>query len=334
MAGVETITVDADDADVRLDRWLKRRFTGITQGRIQKLLRTGQIRVDGKRLKDAGFRLQAGQTVRVPPLSAGEKGVGPSVRPSTAREPHAEDVQALRDCVLYKDDKIIVLNKPAGLAVQGGTGTVLHVDAMLDGLRFGADRPRLTHRLDKDTSGVLVLARTQGEAARLTALFRERKVHKLYWAIVVGVPSPDQGMIDLALGKIPGKGGEKVVPEASRGRKAQSLYRIIDRAGRKAAWVAMEPLTGRTHQLRVHMAQGVGTPILGDGKYGGQGAFLEGLAGGRKLHLHARSIAFARSDGSPLRISAPLPEHMRATWRFLGFEEGHEGAEEGFGDMP
>lgn len=331
MAGVETITVDADDADVRLDRWLKRRFVGITQGRIQKLLRTGQIRVDGKRLKDAGYRLQSGQMVRVPPLSDDEKDA-PAVRRVNARAPRAQDIEALRDCVLYKDDKIIVLNKPAGLAVQGGTGTVLHVDAMLDGLCFGADRPRLTHRLDKDTSGVLVLARTQNEAARLTALFRERKVHKLYWAIVVGVPSPDQGLIDLALAKMPGKGGEKVVPEAHRGRKAQSLYRIIDRVGRKAAWVAMEPLTGRTHQLRVHMAQGLGTPILGDGKYGGQDAFLDGLTGGRKLHLHARSIAFMRADGGPLRISAPLPEHMRATWRFLGFDEGHEGAEEDFGD--
>jgi 23S rRNA pseudouridine955/2504/2580 synthase len=195
-----------------------------------------------------------------------------------------------------------------------------HLDAMLDALRFGGERPRLVHRLDKDTSGVLVLARTAGAAAKLARAFRSREVFKLYWAVVVGVPRPSSGKIDLGLAKKSGRHGERMEPDVEAGLRAVTEFRIIEQAGRRAAWLLLEPLTGRTHQLRVHCAA-LGTPILGDGKYGGAGAFLEGDQVSRKLHLHARWIEIPHPAGGVLAVTAPLPEHMRATWRFFGFSE-------------
>ncbi len=308
---------------MRLDRWFKQRFPGIGHARLQKLVRTGQIRVDGARAK-AGTRLAPGQKVRIPPL-----GPLPAAKPGRAKPAVTKaDARDLKARVLHRDDEVIVLDKPAGLAVQGGSGTRRHIDAMLDALRFGVgDRPRLVHRLDKDTSGVLVIARNAAAARKLTAGFRTKKTRKLYWAVVAGVPSPDEGTIDLALAKMPGRGGEKVTAGdkgfKGAGKRALTRYRVIDRAGGKAAWVAFEPETGRTHQLRVH-AGSLGTPILGDGKYGGKEAFLKGEDIASRLHLHARAIRIPHPAGGILEVSAPLPDHMRATFDMLGFDASTE----------
>ncbi len=304
---VRTVTVAADEAGLRLDRWFRRRFPEVVHTRLQKWLRTGQVRVDGGRVK-AGARLEAGQRVRIPPMAA----AAPPMAKArvTAVTP---DVT-----VLHRDDHVLVIDKPAGLAVQGGTGTRRHLDAMLDGLRFGADdRPRLVHRLDKDTSGVLVLARSAAAAARLAAAFRSKEARKLYWALVAGLPRPADGRIDLPLAKVPGRHGERMAG-TDAGRRAVTDYLTVDSAGRRAAWLALEPLTGRTHQLRAHCAA-AGFPIVGDGKYGGRQAFIDGVTA-RRLHLHARAIRIPHPAGGVLEVSAPLPEHMRATWRFLGFD--------------
>lgn len=308
---------------MRLDRWFKQRFPGIGHARLQKLVRTGQIRVDGARAK-AGTRLAPGQKVRIPPL-----GPLPAAKPARARPAVSKaDARDLMARVLHRDDEVIVLDKPAGLAVQGGSGIRRHIDAMLDALRFGAaDRPRLVHRLDKDTSGVLVIARNAAAARKLTAGFRSKKARKLYWAVVAGVPIKEEGTINLALAKTPGPGGEKVTAGGKGGKgapkRALTRYRIIDRAGRKAAWVAFEPETGRTHQLRVHAAS-LGTPILGDGKYGGKEAFLKGEDIASRLHLHARAIRIPHPAGGILKVSAPLPDHMRVTFDMLGFDAAAE----------
>ncbi|HTS90497.1 MAG TPA: RluA family pseudouridine synthase [Stellaceae bacterium] len=317
MTGVRTLSVAKEDGDIRLDRWFKRHFPELTHGRLEKLLRTGQVRLDGKRAQ-ASDRVQAGQAVRVPPL-----GTAPERGPATAPAfvPTEEDSKLLQRAVLYRDDDLIALDKPAGLAVQGGTGTERHLDALLDALRFGsAERPRLVHRLDRDTSGVLLLARTRRAAAELTAAFRAKTTAKIYWAVTVGVPKPREGKVDLPLAKLPGRLGERVVPDEEEGKPAVTRYRVVSHAGAKLAWVALMPVTGRTHQLRAHCAA-LGTPILGDGKYGGAASRPEGVPEPRKLHLHARSLRLPRPNGSVLEVTAPLPPHMKATFRFLGFEE-------------
>jgi 23S rRNA pseudouridine955/2504/2580 synthase len=315
MSAVQTIAVGPEEADIRLDRWFKRHFPELGHGRLEKLLRTGQVRVDGRRAQ-AGLRLAAGQQIRVPPL--GE--VRPRPQPKPAPEPSERDLRALQDAILYRDEAVLAINKPAGLAVQGGTGLDRHLDAMLDGLRLGAaERPRLVHRLDRDTSGVLLLARTARAAAELTAAFRRKECRKIYWAIVVGVPRPPAGRIDLALSKRPGRGGERMELD-EEGKHAITAYRVLDHAGREAAWLELSPLTGRTHQLRAHCAA-IGTPILGDGKYGAAKAFLPGRELARRLHLHARSLALPRPDGRVISITAPLPAHMAASWRFFGFNQ-------------
>jgi 23S rRNA pseudouridine955/2504/2580 synthase len=317
---VATVSVDADEDGLRLDRWFRRRYPDLTHGRLEKLLRTGQVRVDGGRVK-SGFRLAAGQTVRVPPL--GKPTSRPAADQAAAQPVAAADARMLTERVLYKDDDVIVLDKPAGLAVQGGTGTRRHLDAMLDALRFGAERPRLVHRLDRDTSGVLVLARTAHAAAKLAAAFRGRDARKVYWAAVAGVPHPLEGRIDAPLAKEGGPKGERVAVEDEDGQRAVTRYRVADRAGKRAAWLVLEPETGRTHQLRVHAAA-LGTPILGDGKYGGEGAFLGGGGIAPKLHLHARAIRIPHPRSGVIEVAAPLPEHMVATWRFLGFDSASE----------
>jgi len=324
MSGIQTIAVTADEADLRLDRWFRRHFPALGHGRLEKLLRTGQIRVDGKRAR-SNTRLRPGQAIRVPPLEAAgppEPGDRSAPRAPRALEGAAweREAAALRRAVLYRDDDMLAINKPAGLAVQGGTGTRRHLDAMLDALRFdAAERPRLVHRLDKDTSGVLLLARHARAAADLAEAFRHKDVRKLYWAVVVGVPKPAQGRIDLPLGKRPGRAGERVTADPEEGKRAVTLYRVVDHAGKQASWLALMPLTGRTHQLRAHCAA-IGTPILGDGKYGGAAAFLPGKALPRQLHLHARTVELPRPNGRVIRIVAPLPPHMAATWRFFGFD--------------
>jgi 23S rRNA pseudouridine955/2504/2580 synthase len=318
MSQVITKTVADGETDLRLDRWFKRHYPWLGHGRLEKLLRTGQIRVDGGRAK-ASTRLEPGQTIRIPPLGEPPKDEAGKPRAAKPVKASPERVAELQAAVLHKDDSVLVINKPPGLATQGGTGQSEHLDGLLDYLRFGAaERPRLVHRLDKDTSGVLLLARSASAAAKLAQALRARDAHKLYWALVVGVPQQRQGKIVLALSKLPGAAGERMVADEEDGKNAVTLYRTIDTAGRRAAWLAMAPLTGRTHQLRVHCAA-IGTPIVGDGKYGGQEAYLTGGVS-RKLHLHARGIRLPHPDGGNLEVRAPLPAHMAATWDFLGLE--------------
>ena len=335
MSGVETRVVAPGEADMRLDRWFRLHFPDLGHGHLQKLLRTGQVRVDGRRAK-AGARLTAGAEIRVPPLSAhagegkGERGPPAGPRPKAA--PSEADAAFIRSLVLYKDDDVIAIDKPPGLAVQGGTGTRRHVDGMLEGLRFDApEAPRLVHRLDRDTSGVLLLGRSRAAAAALGKAFKGRDVRKLYWAIVVGVPEPWQGRIDLPVAKLPGKAGEKMAVDQEDGQRAITYYRVMEVAGRRLAWVALWPQTGRTHQLRVHCSA-LGWPILGDGKYGGQAAFIAGHGLSRKLHLHARTLSLPHPvTGAPLIVRAPLPDHMRETWNFFGFDP--ENAEDPFAEL-
>ena len=317
MAPVQTLTVSDQDGDSRLDRWFKRHFPQVTQGHLQKLLRTGQIRVEGKRAK-ADTRLEPGQAVRVPPLPDA---------PAPAASPKItdRDAEAVRRLVLYRDDEVLVIDKPAGMAVQGGTGTAKHLDAMLDALRFGGDRPRLVHRLDKDTSGVLVLARTLRAAQRLAVTFRGRSARKYYWAVTVGVPHPVAGRIDAPIAKLGDKHRERMAEDEDEGKRAVTLYKTIEHAGKRAAWLALWPRTGRTHQLRVHCADVLGTPILGDGKYGGQEAFLTGAEIPRRVHLHARRIIIPHPTQGNVDVTAPLPPHMKATWSYFGFDSKDDG---------
>lgn len=315
MASLQTVTVAPAEAGMRLDRWFRARYPALAHGALQKLLRTGQIRVDGRRAK-ASLRVEAGMAIRVPPLPEAP----PVRRSSAAPKPTRAEADALIGRVLHRDDDVIVLDKPAGLAVQGGTGTRRHLDAMLDMLRFGAaERPRLVHRLDKDTSGILVLARNREAARFFTTAFRGREARKLYLAVTAGAPKPWRGRIDLALAKRGGRGAEKMAAGGEDARSAATLYDTLDAAGGRAALVALMPLTGRTHQLRAHMAA-IGAPILGDGKYGGAAAFLEGLGLAKRLHLHARAIEIPRPGGGILRAEAPLPEHMAHAVAVFGFE--------------
>ena len=323
---VEQRAVADDEGELRLDRWFKRHFPTLGHGRLEKLLRTGQVRVDGKRVK-ASQRLEAGQIVRVPPLDIEAP---PPVRVSVVDEREAKDLRAR---VLHKDAEILVIDKPTGLAVQGGTGTDRHLDGLLDALQFDAkERPRLVHRLDRDTSGVLVLARTAEAARWLAEAFKGRDADKIYWAVVAGVPKPRFGRIEYKLAKLPGKGGgERMVVNAKEGKHAVTDFTVVEAARGVAAWVALKPLTGRTHQLRVHM-QALGYPILGDGKYGGKASYLDLADAPTELQLHARSIALERLDGRVLKVEAPLPPHMRSTWSLFGFSARPD--RDPFGDRP
>ena len=314
MTGVSTREVGADDAGVRLDRWFRRHFPDLAHGQLEKLLRKGQIRVDGARAK-ANQRLDVGQRIRVPPLRPAA-----DERPKrTAPKVTAAESEMLQQAVLHRDDAVLVIDKPAGLAVQGGTGTARHLDAMLDALTFDArERPRLVHRLDKDTSGVLILGRTARAAAALSAAFKARATEKIYWAIVCGRPAQREGTITAPLAKGGGPGKERVFVDPD-GQRAVTDYVTVDTAHRQAAWLALRPVTGRTHQLRAHCAY-LGTPILGDGKYGGQEAFLSGLPLDRQLHLHARRISIANPAGGRLTVEAPIPAHFQRSMVALGFD--------------
>jgi 23S rRNA pseudouridine955/2504/2580 synthase len=232
----------------------------------------------------------------------------------------------LQAAILHRDEAVIVINKPPGLAVQGGTATERHLDGLLDILRSGSgERPRLVHRLDKDTSGVLVIASNAAAAGFLTRAFREKTTRKTYWAVVIGLAKPRQGRIDVPLAKTPGRGGERVRPDHADGRHAVTYYRVIDNAGSQASWLALMPVTGRTHQLRAHCAA-IGTPILGDAKYGEAAAHLAGVPGSRRLHLHARTLSMPHPLGGTLEVTAPLPLHMRRTWEFFGFSDDADDA--------
>ncbi|MEO0669270.1 MAG: RluA family pseudouridine synthase [Pseudomonadota bacterium] len=334
MSGVQTVTVGADEGDQRLDRFLKRRFPQLSQGMIEKMCRKGECRVDGGRVKSS-TRVDEGQAVRVPPLPD---------RPAPMRERAAvsdKDARMIRDCVIYQDDHVIALNKPSGLPTQGGSGQTRHVDGLAEALQYDYDdKPRLVHRLDKDTSGVLLLARTRLAAKALTAAMRHRETRKIYWALVAGVPTPYLGEIKYGLVKAPGRGrggeGEKMIAVHPRdmndtdgAKRAHTLYATLYRVASRAAWVAMEPITGRTHQLRAHMAE-IGHPIAGDGKYGGSGQENMGDGWGaqiggvisKQLHLHARIMRFEHPETrKPVTVTAPLPPHMADSWDTFGWTE-------------
>ena len=343
MSDVKLLTVTEDEGAQRLDRWFKRRFPQLTQGAVEKLCRTGQVRVDKGRAK-ASDHVVPGQIIRVPPL------------PETAAPAHAArgitaaDTRMILDCVLWKDEHIIILNKPPGLPSQGGSGQGdHHVDGLTEALKFGfKDRPKLVHRLDKDTSGLLMLARTDRIARALSEALRHRATRKIYWALVAGVPNPKKGSIKYGLMKSGGRGDtEKMIcvhpakmadfPDAKR---AQTDYFVLWFLSTRMSWMALEPVTGRTHQLRAHLAE-MGHPIIGDGKYGGSSADNLGDGWGaniggdvsRKMHLHARMLSFEHPiTKKMMTFTAPLPDHMAKTWKMLDWHEKDVPADP-FGDL-
>jgi len=333
MSGVQTLTVDDDGQDQRLDRWFKRMFPHISQGRIEKLCRKGEIRVAGGRVK-SGTRLVAGQTVRVPPLPDAQ-----DLRARNIAVVTDADRKMIQDAVLYRDAHFIVLNKPAGLPTQGGTGHDIHIDMLAEELKFGEEKkPKLVHRLDKDTSGVLLLARTGRAAKALAKALQDRETRKVYWALVAGRLPERVGTIQYGLVKASGHGphgaGEKMhcihpdmVEKTPGAKRATTDYALIESVGTRASWVGLVPVTGRTHQLRAHMAE-IGCPIVGDGKYGGNSQDNEGEGWGakiggdisRKMHLHARSLGFVHPfTKKEMFFEAPLPEHMARTWDMFGW---------------
>jgi 23S rRNA pseudouridine955/2504/2580 synthase len=323
-APVETIRVDAQDAGLRLDRWFRQHFPNVTHGYLQKLLRTGQVRVDAKRA-EANLRLRAGAEIRVPRIvrEPASKPAKPSVVPPLGLSKRDRDM--IEQSILFEDDDVLVLDKPFGLAVQGGTGTRRHIDGILAGMvdRFG-DRPRLVHRLDRDTTGVLLVAKTREAAARLGRIFQTRSAAKTYWALVNGVPKPAQGKVEAALVKASGPDGDRVRKagpgEQGAAMHATTHYAVIDRVANKAAWVSLKPVTGRQHQLRAHMAL-IGHPIVGDNKYQGDTALLDSGVE-MKLHLHACRLVIPHPrPGRPtIDVTAPLPQHMRKSWEQLGLD--------------
>lgn len=317
MTQVQFVVVAPKDDGIRLDRWFGRHYPTLKNGMLQRLLRAKNIRVN--RLKaSANQRLSAGDEIRVPPLEV-------SLPAGNKQAVSPADAAFIRSLVIYQDNELIVLNKPAGLAVQGGSKTARHIDGMLEALRFESDeRPRLVHRLDKETSGVLVVARTAAAAAKLTKAFATRTAHKVYWAVVVGRPKPAAGRIDAPLSKVPGPGGgEQMSVDFEQGRRAVTLYRTADSLGKKVSWLELSPLTGRTHQLRVH-CRVLNTPILGDYKYDSdqENILPDGQA---KMHLHARFLSVPHPNKGTLEVEAPLPPHMRETFDFFGFDEGKAG---------
>ena len=306
-------TIAEDDDGIRLDRWFKRHRPGTPHALLARWARSGQLTLDGKKA-DVSDRIETGQTLVMPTPP-----VETAARPARKGRPLTDaDVELAESMLIHRDASALVINKLPGLATQGGTKTEQHVDGLLDALKYeAAVRPKLVHRLDKDTSGALLIARTPRAAAYFAKSFSNRSARKTYWAIVVGVPDIAQGEIDLALAKQPGSGGEKMHVD-DKGLPSKTRYRIIERAGNSAAWVELQPLTGRTHQLRVHMAA-IGHPIVGDGKYGGKGAFLTGTIS-RKLHLHSRRLRIDHPDGGSIDISADVPEHFAASLDALGFD--------------
>ncbi len=322
MREVKTLYVDKGEDGVRLDRWFKRRWPHLNHIHLQKLTRSGQIRVDGARAKP-DTRLVAGSQVRVPPL--------PDAPPALARgEIDPRDAAFIKSLVIYEDDQVLALNKPSGLAVQGGTKTTRHVDGLLSAWGEGLDRPRLVHRLDRDTSGVLVLGKSPQAAAQLAGSFAKRRVQKIYWAIVTGFPKPGEGTIDRSLAK-QGMGDREMMAPADlsdpRAETAETEYVTLARAGPRAAWMALWPHTGRTHQLRAHMLL-LGHPIVGDPKYNTPAS--QALSEGLKLQLHARRLVLPHPSRGTLALEAPISREMRAGFERFGFDE-HEASVEPFG---
>lgn len=317
-SAVQNITVTPDENDMRVDRFFEARFSGLSFSHIQRIIRKGEVRVDGKRTEPKN-RLEAGQVVRIPPLQL--------ERPTPRDDaPQAmKDRDFIRSITIFEDDDVMVLNKPMGLAVQGGSGTTQHIDGMLGALRgqhADAQRPRLVHRLDKDTAGCLLVAKTRFAAAALAKTFRTRAARKIYWALVAGVPKPKQGRVSTYLAKQQEE-EDSYMRIAQHGERdavhAVTYYAVVETAAQKLAWISLKPVTGRTHQLRAHMAH-VGNPIVGDPKYFN----IENweLPGGiqAKLHLLARRIVVPHPRGGTIDATAPLPPHMLQSWNLLGFD--------------
>jgi 23S rRNA pseudouridine955/2504/2580 synthase len=312
MPKLETHKVEEDETGIRLDRWFKRHFPTLTHGQLQKMLRTGQVRVAGRRA-EASDRIEAGQEIRVPPQAA---------EPEVAvAKKSARDAGDIKKLILFEDDDVLVLNKPPGLAVQGGTGLNISIDSMLASLAHPKHgKPKLVHRLDRDTSGVLLIAKTPYAATKLAESFRHRDTRKIYWGLTMGVPKPEKGRIDVALVKR----GEIMVVATKKDEDAKNaitIYQNMERALFQAAFVAMWPVTGRTHQLRVHMAH-LGTPLLGDRLYGTE-VDAEGMPSdelGKGLHLHARRLILPHPRRGIIDVTAPLSAEMRKTWKWFGFD--------------
>jgi 23S rRNA pseudouridine955/2504/2580 synthase len=334
---VAVYDVGEDETGMRLDRWLKRRFPALPQTHLMKIVRKGEVRVSGRRA-EISTRLEQGQAVRVPPLKL------PAAEPPAERRANAQDAEAIREMTLYEDRDVMVLNKPHGLASQGGSGTKRHIDGMLDPLADrNGQRPVLVHRLDRDTSGVLLVAKSRKMAAELGEIFRSRRTRKIYWALVEGVPKPAQGRISMFLAK--GEGMGEARGESAKGRAdlermrvakhgdpdarhSLTLYAVVDKVAPRLAWLSMRPITGRTHQLRAH-CEAIGHPIVGDPKYNRKpGADparndpLRALPPGMepKLHLLARRIILPHPRGGAIDVTAPLPEHMKRSFEMFGFE--------------
>jgi 23S rRNA pseudouridine955/2504/2580 synthase len=313
------VTVGVDESGMRVDRFLEARFPGLSFSHIQRVIRKGELRVDGKRARP-NDRLAAGQSVRIPPVR-----LEPRSRPAGENDADGKTRAFLKSITLFEDADVLVLNKPMGLAVQGGSGTKRHIDGMLEVLRGShadAQRPRLVHRLDKDTAGCLLVAKTRFAAAALAKTFRSREARKVYWALVAGVPKPRQGRISTFLAKDE-REDESIMRIAKHGEEGAShavtYYAVIDTAAQTLAWVSLKPVTGRTHQLRAHMAH-VGHPIVGDPKYFSRENWE--LPGGmqNRLHLLARRIVVPHPRGGSIDVTAPLPPHMRQSWNLLGFD--------------
>jgi 23S rRNA pseudouridine955/2504/2580 synthase len=314
---VQTVVVTPDENNMRVDRFLEARFPGLSFSHIQRIVRKGELRVNGKRA-DSKDRLQAGQSVRVPPLRLDAPKLAGALS-----EAEQKTLAALKEMTLFEDDDVLVLNKPAGLAVQGGSGTTRHVDQMLEVMRDArGQKPRLVHRLDKETAGCLLVAKTRFAATALTGAFRHRSARKIYWALVAGVPKPKQGRISTYLAKEEGD-EETIMRIAAHGDEGAShavtYYAVVETAGNKLAWVSLKPVTGRTHQLRAHMAH-IGHPIVGDPKYFNREnwEFPGGLQ--NRLHLLARRIVIPHPRGGVIDATAPLPPHMLQSWNLLGLE--------------
>jgi 23S rRNA pseudouridine955/2504/2580 synthase len=316
--GVRTVTVTSDENNMRVDRFFEAHFPGLSFSHIQRIIRKGEVRVNGKRTQPKA-RLEAGQSVRIPPLN-------PAAPKPRQDAPQAQKDRAfLKLITLYEDNDMLVLNKPIGLAVQGGSGTRRHIDGMLEALRephADAQRPRLIHRLDKDTAGCLLVAKTRFAASALAKTFRSRSARKIYWALAVGVPKPRQGRISTFLAKQELE-EDSFVRIAKHGEKdvvhAVTYYAVVETAAQTFSWVSLKPVTGRTHQLRVHMNH-LGHPIVGDRKYFHKQNWE--LPGGmqNKLHLLARRIVVPHPRGGMIDVSAPLPPHMAQSWNLLGFD--------------
>jgi len=318
MSGVSHHKVQSFEKDWRIDKWFKVNFPNLGFGRLSKLMRTGQVRANGKRIKP-GFRVEEGMEIRVPPIGENPN-EGKRNGTKDSKKGHSlDDKRYIRDMVIYEDNSVIILNKLPGLAVQGGTNITRHVDGLLDCLQGdNPERPKLVHRLDKDTSGVLVIAKSSPAAKSLTESFRNRKTNKIYWALVVGRPERTEGTVNAPLDKEPGTRGERMMV-ADKGKKAVTDFYVMDSALRSTSWLAFKPVTGRTHQIRVH-ATVLECPIVGDGKYGGKDAFLDGAVS-KKLHLHARSIEIDHPDGGIFSVTADLPRHMKESWDMFGFDK-------------